>query len=130
MKLFFFLILLLRVSFSFSEEKMCTIYSDSLTFNQKKAFSHCRWRPLFEFYLLEKGFLRELEEGIHCAVEREKKVARPDMLNCDINSSGIPKQAIFTKLFLRCEDIGPSPEYIVYRTWFEEKDIFEACQSV
>ena len=93
-------------------------------------FDLCIWRPLYEFYLLEKAFLKELEEGIHCVVEREKKVARPDFLNCDINSSGIPKQAIFNKLFLRCEDIGPSPEYIVYRTWFEEKDIFEDCQSV
>ena len=126
----FLLFFLLKASFSYSQERECTVYHDSPTLNQKEAFSHCRWRPLFEFYLLEKGFLRELEEGIHCAVEREKKVARPDMLNCDINSSGIAKQAIFTKLFLRCEDIGPSPEYIVYRTWFEEKDIFEACQSV
>ena len=119
-----------RSYISFSKEKACTIYHDSPTLNQIEVYSHCNWRPLYEFYLLEKAFLKELEEGIHCVVEREKKVARPDLLNCDISSSGIPKQAIFNKLFLRCEDIGPSPEYIVYRTWFEEKDIFEDCQSV
>ncbi len=63
---------------SFSKEKECTIYHDSPTLKQKEAYPYCIWRPLYELYLLEKAFLKELEEGIHCVVEREKKVARPD----------------------------------------------------
>jgi len=120
------------LSFSFEKEieKKCTMYHDNPTSQMKEAFPNCQWKPLYEFYSMEKSFLGPLEEGTHCSIEREKKVAKPDMFHCNTNSTGLPKQAFFNKLFLRCEEIGPSPDYPIYRTWFEEKDIFEKCVSV
>ena len=120
------------LSFAFEEnrEKKCTMYHDNPTTQMREAFPNCQWKPLFEFYSMEKSFLAPLDEGTHCSVEREKRVAKPDMFHCKINSIGMPKQAFFNRLFLRCEEMGPSPDYQIYRTWFEEKDIFEKCVPV
>jgi hypothetical protein len=127
MKILLIGLLLSFSTLSFGNEKKCIMYYDKPTDAHVAAFTGCEWRPLFEFYYFEKSFIGPLEEGTHCSIEHEKRVARPNLFYCSTNSAGLSNQAFFNKMFLRCEEIGPGPNYQVYRTWFEEKEIFEEC---
>ena len=125
----FIILLVCLNSYAFCNEK-CVIYYNEPTGSLIKEFPNCEWRPLSDFYFLEKSFLGPLEEGIHCAIENEDKIVKIDILHCSANSIGLPKLAYFNKLFLRCEELGPPPENKVNRRWFEEKEVFEECVGI